>query len=1003
MSSTCRLLELVSLVWHSHEMNYSVHDQIQKTFFLRLIVSLSVTSVLWIIILSANTAWGATLRAYEKENSSRIIIESTQDVAYTLKQSSSDTYKFELLKDSFDTTEPISLSRISETSIDTPQTMTLKLTPSATLRHFKIGQKIIIDVHGKASPSSNSSKKKIKTISITEKTVQAAPVTVPPVEQIKAEDPSKVSITEDHVVQITTVENITLAAFTRQNYLWLVIDKPDFLISPQIQGQQQDLFSPFERIELPQATAFRTKLPSTKSPLHFYAEGGGLVWRLILTPDAKKIKEGQVLTSINQDSKQLLAWRDLFAKRIIKIKDPDFKDKITVVTTETIGKPLNYQTDYIELLTLPSFVGFAFIPKVDDLKTSISPENVLISRNSGLHVSSESDLLPLSSEQYSQHASNTSNTEEPPPSLSNYEDMKRIFQFGKWQQEGGKELLNYERLILSKISGETLENRIEDLIHLARFLLSHDRTPEAMGLLNIVEELNPEIVQSPEFIAVRGAVHALSGHYASAFEDFKSPLLDSFDEIKLWQAYTLAGLEDWNQAKDHLPPNIGITSLYPFPLQHKIALVLAEIVLRQGRINDGEDMLNLAAQHEEKLLPPDIATLNYLYGELARQNKDIEKAISFWKPLTKGKDDLYRAKAGLALTRLLHEENKISPEEAIDRLERLRYAWRGDDLETRINYLLGKAYINNKDYIHGLTILRKAASRSPDPELAKEIAAYMDTIFRNLLTTDVINDLDPIDAITLYEQFSELSPAGEEGFTLIQNLANRLVDIDLLGRAATLLRDQIDDELTGLEGVKIALRLASIELTDNKPSLALQSLSKAKNFLAPYLKNKKNTKQDSDRITGFQYDIELLKAYAYSLLKQPDNALVTLSRLHQNKQVLKMRADIAWKAERWQDASDALEELINRENINLQRPLSDEHRDLILNWSITLALSGNRYVLNNSRDRFNNAMQGTSKANEFDVITRPHKNIALSDRKTLENMISEISIFKGFLESYKNL
>lgn len=69
--------------------------------------------------------------------------------------------------------------------------------------------------------------------------------------------------------------------------------------------------------------------------------------------------------------------------------------------------------------------------------------------------------------------------------------------------------------------------------------------------------------------------------------------------------------------------------------------------------------------------------LNYLMGEAARQKGDAAKAIELWQPQIKGKDYLYRAKAGLSLTRLELDQKKIKPAEAIDRLEALRYSWRG--------------------------------------------------------------------------------------------------------------------------------------------------------------------------------------------------------------------------------------------------------------------------------------------------------------------------------------
>ena len=96
-------------------------------------------------------------------------------------------------------------------------------------------------------------------------------------------------------------------------------------------------------------------------------------------------------------------------------------------------------------------------------------------------------------------------------------------------------------------------------------------------------------------------------------------------------------------------------------------------------------------------------------GEAYRQDNKKEKTEEIWKKLTQDKDDLFRTKAGLALTILLVNDNKIDNKQAIDRLERLRYAWRGDALEANVNYWLGISYFKEKKFIKGLSIMRDAA------------------------------------------------------------------------------------------------------------------------------------------------------------------------------------------------------------------------------------------------------------------------------------------------------
>ncbi len=65
-------------------------------------------------------------------------------------------------------------------------------------------------------------------------------------------------------------------------------------------------------------------------------------------------------------------------------------------------------------------------------------------------------------------------------------------------------------------------------------------------------------------------------------------------------------------------------------------------------------------------------------------------------------------KAKLAATRLAVKRNKITPDEAIDRLESLRFQWRGDDVEAATLKTLGQLYAKLGDYRHALTTMKIA-------------------------------------------------------------------------------------------------------------------------------------------------------------------------------------------------------------------------------------------------------------------------------------------------------
>ena len=299
--------------------------------------------------------------------------------------------------------------------------------------------------------------------------------------------------------------------------------------------------------------------------------------------------------------------------------------------------------------------------------------------------------------------------------------------------------------------------------------------------------------------------------------------------------------------------------------------------------------------------------------------------------------------------------------------------------------------MDDKQPIKGLTILRQAASLTPNTDLGKQIATYMTDSFKNLYLTDKIRDLSPIDAVTVYDEFSELIPAGEEGDKVSRQLAERLVDADLLPRAENLLQAQITNRLTGEPGAEVALRLASIQLLDGKPDKALETLAKANEFMLAVPLEAGAPKRR---------EIALLRARALSDQNKPEDAVTALSLLPQEPDVLRLRADIAWKAKRWQDAADTLDELVTKMNIDMTRPLDADQADTILNWAVALYLADNRYVLANLREKYADAMAQTPLSRKFDVVTRPRQNALLADRATINAIIGETDMFKGFLDNF---
>lgn len=782
---------------------------------------------------------------------------------------------------------------------------------------------------------------------------------------------------------LSSTSAIGLAVFEYAGRLHIMTNRPDVAVRPQLSGANIEYFQPVETVRNPQGRLFLTR---TMPGEVMRAQGSGLLWNIIVggqKDERSPIKPVRVdVPSETRARGGRLIWPMKTAAKVLDIEHPVTKEPLKIVTVDRADDFAGKPQSFVDFDVFPSIVGLAIRPKVDDLAVEITPRGVEVSRPDGLSILPDTSIASV---------------EEKKPRIARPRDPneRTIYNFAEWEM-GGLDALNQNRnIIISGMGDMTEDAQIESLITLAKMNLASGRGAEALGFLNYASQKMPELIQNPEFLALRGAAKAFDWKTDWALSDFNNDILDPYKEIGLWRAFVLADLGDWQQAYEVLPKDFLALLDYPSMIRNRLGVVLTEVYLRGGELKKAENLFTLIEEGKDPLNAELDAALQYLKGEFFRQKDDFEQTKALWEPLTEGPDDLYRVKAGLALTRLLVDKNQLSPRQAIDSLERLRYAWRGDELEAQVNYWLGRTYFEAGEYIKGLKILRNAAGLVPNTILGRRILGDMQSLFTEFFLSPSLKDVSPLDAVALYEEFTELVPTGIDGSKLIEALAEHLVRTDLLTRAGNLLQHQIDHRLEGEKAIRTAMRLAAIRLIDNKPALALNALNRVETLMRSAPEESKSRKR--------LHDIALLRARALSQQDKTYEALEILAALPKDRDVNRLRADIAWQAGYWDDASFALEDVIIDENISLTRPLSDQHAMLILQQATAMNLSSDRIGLANMREKYADLMAQTTKGRMFDVITRPRQNAGLADRDTLLSTVSEVDLFEGFLNSYKDV
>ena len=882
-----------------------------------------------------------------------------------------------------------------------------------SFRHFKIGGKIIVDVSGpkleaervqSASATSDSAAPPATTPTpvatetpeptreplqeLEKGTAQPSEITMPyqpapSVEPLKVDDVKQVPLTDDQegVITVSSTKAFGMSAFVKDKHLWIVSDQKDMVIAPQVQGKASYWLGKPKRFNVEEGTIFAFRWPfAQKEYVTLNAEGGGLLWRLEIMKGAPG-KKGSI-RSVEMDGKQdaavMLGLPGMH--KVVAFTYPPSGQRYYAATVEKAGSFVHLDRSFWGFSIVPSLVGGVVADTANNIKVTIA-DNA-----KGALITGQGPFASLSEQSAKLYRAAIREM-----LFEADDESNRVYNFDTWSAGGFAEY-DQNRISLEEALAETEEGSskfVETGMALVKLHLANLLPQESLGYYNLLEPSAGDRVDNiPEFMAIRAAASALSGQGKIAEEVFAREALAQFPEIDYWSAYNYARMEEWKKAYQKMPDKPDYIENYPKELFYEITLLLAEAALREPDTKRAETYLTGVQENMADMVDPYMSNYNYLMGELRRQKGDTKGALSTWRDLLENGDRLYRAKAALAWSKLALNTGEITPERAVELLEQIRFTWRGDGLETQIGHELGLAYVKEKSYKKALSLLRDTASYARDEDNRREIVEDMQNVFSDLFLGDLSKGLSPIQSVSIYEAFSELLPVGEEGDKIIQALVRKLVDVDLVDRAAKLLDQLIENRLTGLDRSKNLVKLARLYVLGREAEKALDVLENM-----PEL-------GDSEEEQQIYKDAILVKAKALADSGRVREALSTVTTLGSSPEVDQLRADIAWSNQQWNDAANALITLIGKQGIARKKKLSDEEAKLILNTAVAINLAGDLQRLQNFQKRFSKPMDDTEFGKLFRIVTRPPGDAFLSSRQTILGIVDEVNLFEGILEQF---
>jgi len=713
----------------------------------------------------------------------------------------------------------------------------------------------------------------------------------------------------------------------------------------------------------PGITAFRLEAPASMS---VSAAAAGNSWVIAVgntVPDVPA--QLQLVRQTKGSTSKLQAYMP-GAKQAVWLKDPQTGDRIAAVLSFAPARGLTSGRRFVEFAALPSQQGLAVQALVDDLTVAVDGSEALIARPSGLNISDA---------QMARAAAPKSEVVAVPGVSPAFVD------FAAWgapiaetRAEGVRKLM--------RLSSTSPGGMSAPRMALARFYIAEGLGAEALGVLANIGREDKTAEANPAFRVARALANIEMARYREALTDLSMEALGNDPHAALWRGLAAAGARDWRLARSNLIAATKVVSRYPPEWEVRARTALAKAALA---FNETSTATQALAGLPRASLPLDVALEAKLMRaavEAAAGRRDA--AIGLYDQLAASSYRPVAVRAALEGTLFKSAEGKLKPEQAIDALERLRFQWRGDEVELKTLSELGKLYVDNNRIRDGLNTMRLAVRHFQNTDEARATAAQMAKIFESLFLEGKGDDLPAVQALALFYDFRELTPVGAQGDEMIRKLADRLVSVELLPQAAELLQHQVDQRLEGIAKASVATRLALIYLLDRKAEKALAAIRETK-----------QTRLPDDLIV----QRNLIEARALADVRMYDESLELIAA-DESVEADRLRADVLWDAQRWPEAAAKTESLLGARYEDAA-PLTDTERMDVMRTCVAYSLAGDTASLERLRTRFEPKMSQTSDAKAFAMVTQA-PDVTGADYKNLVKQMASIDTLNAFLEDFRS-
>ena len=753
-------------------------------------------------------------------------------------------------------------------------------------------------------------------------------------------------------------EPAAAAAFRRAEYLWVVFDRYKLVDVEALAKAGAPYITLVEQLPYRTNTILRFV---TQPDINPTLRREGLDWIMdFRSLPMRPTRAIDVTPQLDRPEPNLFVSVSE-AGRTVAFDDPEVGDYFIVIPVIPLGYGVFPARSFPDVDLPVTAQGVVIIPKSDGVRAVANRSGIEIDVDGGMALSK------TAAEQIS--------------TVGPKEDFKRVLNLADWQiGKPDKYLVNKQALQIA-VAQESTATKQEARLRFARFEFINGFYPEALGILRVMASTDAEVENTGPFRALRGATNVMMRRYQEASDDLNHFSLSNEEDARFWLAVARSKIANPEAQAQTLIQTGSTIRSYPHKVKIQLALIGTEAAIASGDDFGAQGFLDLVRRENPN--SKEKAAIDYLDGKLNQKIGELRVALDQYSKAEKGPNFLYNILGLRDRLELEHQLGTVSTDQLIEAYEKLRYRWRGDEIELGFLLRLADLYAEKKDYGSALRTLKLATSYFRDFSGADKAGDKMSTLFEDLFLGGSADKLTPVQAISLFDEFRALLPAGVKGDEMIRKLADRLVSIDLLDQAIVLIERQVQFRVVGIERARIGARLALVHLLNREPQKAIDSLRET---TVP------------DEPADLQGQRRRLEARALADLERAADGILLLGADTSNE-TRQLRAEIYWRSKDWPNAAKALADLVPEPDSG---SLSDANARLVLDWATALTLAGDDRTIVRLRQRYLPAMAQTPYRDAFDLMTTS-REAGVMDPAAVRRQIEQAQNFKSFIVEYKDM